>query len=203
MFIFRKYYNCKKKREALIVFIGDLGTIALNKIYEDKKDSCYFLAINTDASHLQNNVEIEDENKIFIGDKAEYSCGKRDFESGLDYVKQNKNRLKKIIRKHKSNKIILVAGLRYSSASGVLAGISEITKKLRPKVKAIVSTPFAAEGQNAFINSSKAIIALNQNVDELIDFSCEELMRENGGKLLINAIDREFEKRVLELMYLI
>lgn len=175
-----------------MIFIGDMGTNVLNSLYEKQNGDAYFLSVNTDAAHLENNVKIDDEFKIFIGDKQESSCGKRDFSSGLEYVKQNHKRLKKIIKKYPAKHIVLVAGLRYSSASGVIAGISKITNRTKAKVTAIVSTPFTTEGQNAFINSSNAMIVLSKNVDELIDFSCEDLMRQNGDKLLIGNIDERF-----------
>ena len=196
MLLFNKYFQRKKKKDILFVFIGDMGTNVLNGLYNKNKDAYYFLAINSDAAHLSNNVRIPNECKIFIGDKPEYSCGKRDFESGLNYVKQSRKRIRKALKKYRAKKIVLIAGLRYSSASGAIAGISEITQKFNTKVSAIVSTPFAAEGQNAFANSSKAIMTLNKNVDELIDFSCEDLMRENGGKLLIRDLDGKFNQLI-------
>jgi cell division GTPase FtsZ len=153
-------------------------------------------------SHLQKCVEIDQENKIFIGDQTKHSCGKRDFESGIIYVAENRTILEKKIKSFSAKRIILVAGLRYSSASGIITGVSVITKRLKLHVTAVVSTPFEAEGQNAIVNSSKAINALNQNVDKLIDFSCEDLMQENGGKLLIKDIDGKFEEEIFEALQL-
>ncbi len=200
MKLFHRIFNRKKPKQNLFIFIGDMGANVLNHLLVEYNEDNYFIAINSDNAHLRENVKIYEQNKIFIGNKTEYSCGKRDFESGLDYVKSNRKRIKSILKKHPSKHIVLVAGLRYSSASGIITGISDITKKLKPNVTAIVSTPFAAEGQNAFINSSKAIIALNQNVDELIDFSCENLMRENGGKLLIRDLDNMFLKKITNIL---
>lgn len=196
-------FFCKKsKKEFLIIFIGDLSTQVLNTLYPKCKDIADFLAISTDLTHLQKCVEIDQENKIFIGDQTKHSCGKRDFESGIIYVEENLRILEKKIKSFSAKRIILVAGLRYSSASGIIAGVSVITKKLKLHVTAVVSTPFEAEGQNAIVNSSKAINALNQNVDKLIDFSCEDLMQQNGGKLLIKDMDGKFEKEIFEALQL-
>lgn len=192
MLFLRKYFKRKNQRELLLIFIGDLGTNVLNQIYLKKNDDLHVLAINTDVAHLSNNVNIDDSLKLFIGDKTEHSCGKRDFESGVEYVMQKKRLLKRTIRKYPAKEIILIGGLRFSSASGVIAGLSKILKCSRYKTTAIVSTPFTTEGQNAFINSSKALTILNKNVDELISFSCEDLLRENGGKLLITDLDKRF-----------
>ncbi|MDD2634965.1 MAG: hypothetical protein PHW82_05640 [Bacteroidales bacterium] len=85
-----------------------MGTNVLNKLYKNNRDDFYFLAINTDASHLDNNVMTPDEYKLFIDDKPEHSCGKRDFESGLEYVKLNKQRIKKTIKKYKASRIIFI-----------------------------------------------------------------------------------------------
>ncbi|MDD2635978.1 MAG: hypothetical protein PHW82_10815 [Bacteroidales bacterium] len=196
MYLLNKYFQQKKKREFLFIFIGDLGANVLNELYNKNQSDYYFLAINSDASHLNNNVRIPDECKIFIGDQPEYSCGKRDFESGLEYITQNKKLIKRTIKRHPAKQTILVAGLRYSSASGIIAGISKIVKK--SNTKAIVSTPFAAEGQNAFSNSFKALIRLNQNLNKVISFSCEDIMRENGGKLLIEDLDKKFFELIQE-----
>lgn len=192
-------FFCKKsKKEFLIIFIGDLSTQVLNTLYPKCKDIADFLAISTDMSHLQKCVEIDQENKLFIGDQTKHSCGKRDFESGIIYVAENRTILEKKIISFPARRIILVAGLRYSSASGIIAGVAMIAKHLKFHITAVVSTPFEAEGENAFVNSSKAINAFNQNVDKLIDFSCEDLMRENGGKLLIKDIDNMFGKILQE-----
>lgn len=192
-----RIFNPNKQKQNLFVFTGDMGTNVLNRLFAEYNEDNYFIAVSSDNAHLKENVKIDEQNKIFIGDKSEHSCGKRDFESGLDYVKSNRKRIKSILKKHPSKHIVLVAGLRYSSASGIIAGVSMITKTFKLPVTAIVSTPFATEGQNAFTNSYKAIIALNQNVAELIDFSCDDLMRENGGKLLIRDLDWKFEEIIM------
>jgi cell division GTPase FtsZ len=196
MGLFSGFFSRNEKRSALVIFIGDMGANVLNHMYKEQNGNTYFLAVNTDAAHLKNIVEINQEYKIFIGDKTEYSCGKRDFNSGSKYVNSNRKRLKSIIKKYPAKHIVLVAGLRYSSASGVIAGISQITKQSKANVTAIVSIPFKAEGQNAFLNSSNALTILAQNVDELIEFSCEDLMQQNGGKLLIKDLDKEFDRLV-------
>jgi cell division GTPase FtsZ len=165
-------------------------------MYLSQQDDNYYLAINTDLAHLTNNVKIANELKIFIGDKTDNSCGRRDFDSGLEYVKQHKCLLRGKIRQFRTNKIVLVAGLRYSSASGVIAGLSQLVRNSRKEIYSIVSTPFDAEGENAKENSIKALeILINNNV-KLSEFSCEELLQSNGGKLLIRDLDKAFEEMV-------
>jgi cell division GTPase FtsZ len=186
----------KMKKEFLLIFIGDLGTNVLNDLYCNNREANHYLAISTDFAHLTNNVKIADDLKIFIGDKTDNSCGKRDFDSGLEYVKQHKCLLSGKIRKFRTNKIVLVAGLRYSSASGVIAGLSQLLRKSREEIHAVVSTPFAAEGENAHINTTKALEIIKTNNVKLSVFSCEELLQSNGGKLLIRDLDKAFEEMV-------
>ena len=186
----------KPDDKPLLIFIGDLGTNVLNDLYYNQKEANYYLAISTDFAHLTNNVSIADDLKIFIGDKTDNSCGKRDFDSGLEYVKQNKRIIKRKIRKFRTSKIILVAGLRFSSASGVIAGTSQLLKKSSKEIYAVVSTPFAAEGESAQINSTKALEILYNNNVKLSIFSCEDLLQSNGGKLLIRDLDKAFEEMV-------
>ncbi|MDD3741263.1 MAG: hypothetical protein PHH30_08475 [Bacteroidales bacterium] len=186
----------KPDNKPLLIFIGDLGTNVLNDLYYNQKEGNYYLAISTDFAHLTNNVKIADELKVFIGDKTDNSCGKRDFDSGLEYVKQNKRIIKRNIRKFRTSKIILVAGLRFSSASGVIAGISQLLKRSSKEVYPVVSTPFAAEGEKAQINSTKALEILRNNNVKLSLFSCEDLLQANGDKLLIRDLDKAFEEMV-------
>jgi cell division GTPase FtsZ len=194
--IFLKFWNSRIIRKPLFIFIGDLGTNVLNDLYCINREANHYLAISTDLAHLTNNVKIENDFKIFIGDKTDNSCGKRDFDSGLEYVKHHKRLLRRKIRKFRTDRIVLVAGLRFSSASGVIAGLSQLFSKSRKEICAIVSTPFEAEGENAKLNSIKALEILRNNNVKLSDFSCEELLQSNGGKLLIRDLDSAFEERV-------
>lgn len=190
----------KPDDKPLLIFIGDLGTNVLNDLYCNNREANHYLAISTDFAHLTNNVKIADDLKIFIGDKTDNSCGKRDFDSGLEYVKQNKGIIKRNIRKFRTSKIFLVAGLRFSSASGVIAGISQLLKRSSKEIYAVVSTPFAAEGENAFLNSTKALNVLSVDLNELVTFSCEDVMKKVESNALIKSIDDEFMKLLLNLV---
>ncbi len=187
-----------EEKDNLLIFIGDFGADILNKKYEKWYKLCFFIAINTDANHLQHHVKICRKDKLYIGDNIPNSCGKRDFESGINYVKTHKEIILRGIRKRPAKKNILVAALRNSSASGIIAELSAICKKNNIPAIALVSTPFKNEGESAEYNSVKALKVLEKNVNRLHIIACEDL--QNKSPLFPQAVNNCFTENLEELI---
>lgn len=167
--LFEFFTNKKRKKDVIIIFVGDLVLETLQNKYREWIEKCDMLYIHTDMSQVQMYEKYESLICLYVGDSTENNCGKRDFESGKPYATNHKELIFSQINKHKYRKIILISTLRFSSACGVSTELYAELFQQNYKTYFIGIKPFLFEGVNSLSNYDKATTELSKyNLEQIV-----------------------------------
>ncbi|GEM_PF-2875916 len=150
-----------RRKQILLIFVGDLVLETLHTKYEEWNKQCNLLLLHTDLNLSLKYKEFVEMNNLYIGDNETNSCGKRGFEDGINYAKTNSKLIFKGINKYRNNKVILISTLRYSSASGITSELYTQLTQNNYKTVVVGIKPLKFEGVNALSNCEKAVEMMN------------------------------------------
>ncbi|MCS7280242.1 MAG: cell division protein FtsZ [Desulfobacterota bacterium] len=164
-----------------VVGVGGGGCNALNNMVEAKIKGVEFIAVNTDLKSLS---LCKAPIKIQIGSKLTRGLG-----AGADPEVGRKAALEDIdtITEHLkgADMIFITCGLGGGTGTGASPVIAEVAKELGALTVAIVTKPFAFEGQIRMQQAEKGVIELKQRVDSLITIPNQRLMAIGGKHMSI------------------
>jgi len=150
-----------RRKHILLVFVGDLVLETLHTKYEEWNKLCNLLFLHTDKNLALKYKEFVELTNLYIGDNETNSCGKREFEDGINYAKTNSKQIFKEINRYRNNKVILISTLRYSSASGITSELYNQLTQNNYKTVVLCIKPLKFEGVYALNNYEKAVEMMN------------------------------------------
>ena len=164
--------NADHKAKIKIVGVGGAGGNAVNRMVNMNIKDVEFIAINTDALALDNNLADE---KIAIGQKTTKTLGAgAKPEVGRQALMEDKDTVE-----HKlegADMVFISAGMGGGTGTGAAPVVAEIAHKLGILTVAVVTMPFKWEGPIRRRNAEKGLAALRQSVDSIIVINNQRIM---------------------------
>ncbi len=160
-----------------VVGVGGGGNNAVNRMIESGLSNVEFIAVNTDVQDLNKSKA---KNKIPIGTKLTNGLGAGGIpEIGEKAAVEDKETIKNVLKG--ADMVFITAGMGGGTGTGAAPVIASIAKELSILTVAVVTKPFALEGEKKKKLAENGIKNLRQTVDTLITIPNENLM---------NIIDR-------------
>ncbi|MBN2571488.1 MAG: cell division protein FtsZ [Ignavibacteriales bacterium] len=173
-----------------VVGVGGGGCNAIHSMITKGLIGVEYVAINTDAQVLQNNLA---KNKIQIGKNITKGLGAgADPTVGRNAAEEDREILKKTLEG--TDMVFVTAGMGGGTGTGASPIVASIAKSLGALVIGIVTKPFKWEGKRRMTNADEGIAALRQYVDSLIVIPNERILSLIDGPLsAISAFDKPNE----------
>lgn len=160
------------KAKIKIVGIGGAGGNAVNRMVNMNIRDVEFIAINTDALALDNNLADE---KIAIGQKTTKSLGAgAKPEVGRQALMEDKETVEKKLEG--ADMVFISAGMGGGTGTGAAPVVAEIAHELGILTVAVVTMPFLWEGPVRRRNAEKGLAALRKVVDSIIVINNQRIM---------------------------
>jgi cell division protein FtsZ len=155
-----------------VIGVGGGGNNTLNRIWEVGIKGSDTIAVNTDAQDL---LYTQADKKILIGKEITGGLGAGSQPKiGEEAAKESEVELKKALTK--SDMVFITCGLGGGTCTGAAPVVAEIAKKLGALVVAVVTLPFAMEGQRRYENAIVGLEKLENTVDTLIVIPNDKLL---------------------------
>ncbi len=164
--------NSDHKAKIKIVGVGGAGGNAVNRMVNMNIKDVEFIAINTDALALDNNLADE---KIAIGQKTTKTLGAgAKPEVGRQALMEDKDVVEKKLEG--ADMVFISAGMGGGTGTGAAPVVAEIARKLGILTVAVVTMPFKWEGPVRRRNAEKGLSALRQSVDSIIVINNQRIL---------------------------
>ncbi len=162
----------KQKAKIKVIGCGGGGNNTINRMSEVGISGTETIAINTDAQDLlYTNANV----KILIGKELTGGLGAGSIPKvGEDSAKESEKEIKDSIQG--SDIIFITCGLGGGTGTGAAPVVAEVAKKLGILTIAIVTLPFAMEGQRRYANAISGLERLESTVDTLIVIPNDKLL---------------------------
>ena len=162
----------KQRASIKVIGAGGGGNNTINRITEVGIVGAETIGINTDAQDL---LYTNCNHKILIGKEVTKGLGAgSDPRLGEEAARESEQQIKKAIGT--ADLVFITCGLGGGTGTGSVPVVAEISKKLGALTVAIVTLPFAMEGQKRFENSSLGLEKLEASVDTLIVIPNDKLL---------------------------
>ncbi len=162
----------KQKARIKVIGCGGGGNNTINRMSEVGIVGAETVAINTDAQDL---LYTNAAHKILIGKELTGGLGAGSVPKvGEDAAKESEKEIKDTIQN--SDIVFITCGLGGGTGTGSAPVIAEVAKKLGILTVAIVTLPFAMEGQRRYANAVVGLEKLEQTVDTLIVIPNDKLL---------------------------
>jgi cell division protein FtsZ len=156
-----------------VVGVGGGGCSAINRMILEKLRGIEFMAVNTDAQSLHQNLA---QTKIPIGKTVTRGLGAgMNPEMGRRAVEENANDIRNSITG--ADMIFLTAGLGGGTGSGAIPEIAKIAKEVGALTVAVVTKPFSFEGAVRRRIAEDAHHELAQHVDTIITIPNDRVLQ--------------------------
>jgi cell division protein FtsZ len=153
--------------------IGGGGTSAVNRMQEGGIKGVEFVAINTDAQSLHNS---QAKTKIHIGKQTTRGLGAgADPTVGRQAAEESREEIKQVLEG--ADMVFITFGAGGGTGSGGAPIVAEIAQQMGILTVAIVTRPFAFEGEKRRRNAETAIATLREHVDTLITIPNDRLLQ--------------------------
>lgn len=170
-----------RQNEKIVVFgVGGGGGNALNHIIESNVQGVDFVAANTDARALDQNLA---PNKIILGETLTRGLGAgANPQVGTNAAKESIDKIKEYIQG--ADMLFVTAGMGGGTGTGAAPVIAEAARDMGVLVVGVVTKPFAFEMGKRMRTAEEGIEHLKKNVDALLIVENEKLM-DNAQKMKI------------------
>lgn len=147
-----------------VLGIGGCGNNALNRMIQEGLEGVEFVAINTDAQDLANNLAPV---KVNIGLNLTKGLGAgANPEIGRKAAEESEAEIKEALKD--TDMVFLTAGMGGGTGTGAAAVVAGIAKSMGILTVAIVTRPFSFEGKKRTQNGEEGLAKLKESVDTLI-----------------------------------
>ena len=172
-----------RQNEKIVVFgVGGGGGNALNHIIESNVQGVDFVAANTDARALDQNLA---PNKIILGETLTRGLGAgANPQVGTNAAKESIDRIKEYITG--ADMLFVTAGMGGGTGPGAAPVIAEAARDMGVLVVGVVTKPFGFEMNKRMRTAEEGIEVLKKNVDALLVVENDKLLQiDNGSKMKI------------------
>lgn len=154
-----------------VIGLGGGGNNAINRMIEAKLHGVEFIAANTDAQILADNLA---EHRIQIGDHLTKGLGAgADPSIGEKAAEEDSDRIAEALRG--SDLVFITAGMGGGTGTGSAPVVAEIAREQGALTIAVVTTPFRFEGPKRMKKADEGVSKLEDKVDALIVVENERL----------------------------
>lgn len=155
-----------------VVGVGGSGKNAVNHMINSKVRGVEFISVNTDAQDLHHS---EAKKKIHIGKNLTRGLGAgMNPELGKRAVEETKEEIQEAIKG--ADMVFIACGLGGGTGTGAAPVIARTAKELDALTVAVVTKPFAFEGQQRMRLAEAGLEELSQSVDALIVIPNDRLL---------------------------
>ena len=156
-----------------VVGVGGAGNSTVNRMISSKVRGIEFVAVNTDAQALHNS---EANRKVHIGREATRGLGAgADPEIGKKAAEESTEELHEALRG--ADMVFIVAGEGGGTGTGAAPVVSQIAREVGALTVAVVTKPFAFEGEKRRRVAEEGITDLKDKVDTLIVIPNDRLLQ--------------------------
>ncbi|MCL2704658.1 MAG: cell division protein FtsZ [Spirochaetaceae bacterium] len=156
-----------------VVGVGGGGNNAVNRMIESGLSNVEFVAVNTDVQDLNKSKA---KTKIAIGTKLTNGLGAGGIpDVGEKAAIEDKETIKNVLKG--ADMIFITAGMGGGTGTGAAPIIASVAKELSILTVAVVTKPFALEGEKKKRLADEGIKKLKESVDTLITIPNENLMK--------------------------
>jgi cell division protein FtsZ len=161
------------KAKLKVLGVGGAGGNAINRMIEDNLIGVEFIAVNSDAQDLDNNLA---EVKIQVGKTLTKGLGTgADIDIGRDAVEEDQEYITNALSG--ADMVFITAGMGGGTGSGAAPRIARIAKELGALTVGIVTRPFLFEGRHRAQRAEVGIAELRQYCDTTLVIPNETLLR--------------------------
>ena len=165
--------NDLMKAKIKVVGVGGAGGNAINRMIEDNLMGVEFIAVNSDAQDLDNNLA---EVKIQIGKSLTKGLGAgADIDIGRRAVDEDHEFIEKALAG--ADMVFITGGMGGGTGSGAAPRIARIARELSTLTVGIVTRPFLFEGRHRAQRADVGIEELRQYCDTALVIPNETLLR--------------------------
>ncbi len=163
----------KRQRATIkVVGVGGGGNNTLNRISEVGIAGTETIAVNTDAQDL---LYTNADKKILIGKELTKGLGAGSIPKvGEEAAREQETEIKTALQN--SDMVFVTCGLGGGTGTGAAPVVAEMAKKLGALTVAVVTIPFAMEGQRRYENAVIGLEKLESLVDTLIVIPNDKLL---------------------------
>ncbi len=162
----------KRLAEIKVVGAGGAGNNTLARLAEIGIEGADLVAINTDAQDL---LYTDADEKILLGKEVTEGLGAgADPTKGEAAAKENRDDIKDHLEN--ADMVFITCGLGGGTGTGSAPIVAEVSKKIGALTIAIVTLPFAMEGQQRQENAKHGLKKLESAVDTLIVIPNDKLL---------------------------
>jgi cell division protein FtsZ len=166
----------------LVAGVGGAGGNAVRGLLRASLPGVELLAINTDAQAL---ATIKAPRWLRIGPRLTRGLGAGgDPEIGLRAAEESRDAIRTSLAG--SDMVFLAAGLGGGTGTGAGPAVAAVARELGALVVAVVSTPFAFEGEQRRLAAERGLAALTEQVDTLIVVPNERLLELAGPEMRLS-----------------
>ncbi|PIY95638.1 MAG: cell division protein FtsZ [Candidatus Kerfeldbacteria bacterium CG_4_10_14_0_8_um_filter_42_10] len=156
-----------------VLGIGGSGGAAINRMISSKIKGIDFIAINTDAQALHHSQATS---KIHIGKNTTRGLGAgMDPELGQKAAEENREELTELLKG--SDMIFVTCGLGGGTGTGASPVIADIAKEIGALTVAVVTKPFAFEGEQRKSIAETGLRDLIDRVDAIITIPNDRILQ--------------------------
>ena len=169
-----------------VIGVGGGGGNAVNRMVSDGLQGVEFIAMNTDQQALaKNHASV----KVQLGSKLTKGRGAgADPEIGQRAAEESKDEIANALKG--SQMVFITAGMGGGTGTGAAPVVAKIAKDLGILTVAVVTTPFAFEGNRRMKQAQEGIKELAQYVDSIMVIPNENLKYVTEEKItLLNAFE--------------
>ncbi|MFA5001157.1 MAG: cell division protein FtsZ [Candidatus Paceibacterota bacterium] len=155
-----------------VVGVGGSGTNAVTHMVEQKVQGVEFIALNTDAQHLQNSRASK---KIHIGKNLTRGLGTgMDPELGRHAAEESLEDIQNVLKG--ADMVFISCGLGGGTGTGAAPVVAKIAKELGALTIGVVTRPFYFEGKQRQAIADKGIEEVRKEVDAIISIPNDRLL---------------------------
>lgn len=156
-----------------VLGIGGSGGAAINRMISTKIKGIDFIAINTDAQALHHSQATS---KLHIGKNTTRGLGAgMDPELGQKAVEENREDLTETLKG--SDMIFLTCGLGGGTGTGASPIIADIAKEVGALTVAVITKPFAFEGEQRRAIAESGLREISDRVDSVITIPNDRILQ--------------------------
>lgn len=156
-----------------VLGIGGSGGAAINRMISNKIKGIDFIAINTDAQALHHSQATA---KIHIGKNTTKGLGAgMDPEIGQKAAEENREELSEALKG--SDMIFITCGLGGGTGTGASPTIADIAKEVGALTVAVITKPFAFEGEQRRAIAESGLRELSDRVDAVITIPNDRILQ--------------------------
>ncbi|HOY55983.1 MAG TPA: cell division protein FtsZ [bacterium] len=156
-----------------VVGVGGSGGAVINRMQADRIKGVDFIAVNTDAQALHNNLA---NTKIYIGKEVTKGLGAgMNPEIGREAAEESVDEIREALKG--SDLVFITCGFGGGTGSGASPIVAQVAHEVGALVIGVVTKPFSFEGAQRKMIAERGLDELSQRVDTIITIANDRILQ--------------------------